>query len=374
MIRIAGAHLTVKSRALDNNTFLFNCKNGVIDLKTGKLIEHKAEYMMTMQSPIEYDAKATCPEWEKFLLEIFPRDEELVRYVQRAVGYSLTGDIREQCFFILHGRGSNGKSTFLDIIAAIMGDYHKTTEADNLTEKGYSSAASPYLAELRGRRFVHATETHADKTLNETLIKRVTGETEISARALYQSPVTIKPQFKLWLATNHRPEIYSQDDGLWRRIRLIPFIAKFYDRNAPDAPENPAYKDMELPDKLRAELPGILRWAVEGCLNWQKDKLIHPDAVKQATGEYREDMDVIGAFISERCEISPGDITSSDQLYDAYKEWAKLSGHATMSKNKFGRKITERGQFERKRGTHGENAYKGISIKDTYAKMMGLGG
>jgi P4 family phage/plasmid primase-like protien len=370
MVRIAGAHLTVSTNALDNYPLLFNCKNGVVDLKTGELNPHSAEYMMTMQSPIEYDPKADCPMWKQFIKSIFIDDDELIQYVQRAVGYSLTGDIREQCFFILHGRGSNGKSTFLDIIAAIMGDYHKTTEADNLTEKGSQSSASPYLVVLRGRRFVKATETHADKTLNETLIKRVTGETELSVRALYQAPITIKPQFKLWLATNHRPEIYSQDDGLWRRIKLIPFKAKFYDRHDPDAPTNGPFKDKDLLNKLRTELPGILTWAVEGCKIWLKEELSVPDAVQNATNEYREDMDIIGNFIEECCVMSRNESVTCNQLYEAYKEWTKQAGHLPCSKNKFGRKISERGQFERIRKTHGENAYKGLNIKDAFGRFV----
>jgi P4 family phage/plasmid primase-like protien len=364
MLKIAAAHLTVNIDALDNTPFLLNVANGVVNLETGELLPHSPKYLQTLSSPIEYRKGAECPAWKRFIKEIFLGDEELIQYVQRAVGYTLTADTREQCFFILHGIGANGKSTFLDIIAAIMGEYHQITNADALMDKGGGgAAASPYLAVLRGKRFVNAAETRSDKALNEAIVKKITGESKIAARALYQQPIVIAPQFKLWLATNHRPDVFSTDEGIWRRIKLIPFRARFYDSYDPDVPTNGPFKDMSLPARLREELSGILSWAVEGCMKWLEAKSLTPaDTVHNAIREYREDMDVIGAFIEERCETHPKNSVAFQRLYNAYRDWCKDSGHSAFSKNRFGRRLTERG-FERTKDIQGERAYKGLGLK-----------
>ena len=207
-------------------------------------------------------------------------------YVQTAVGYSLTGLTSEQCFFVLHGLGDNGKTKLMETIKALMGDYATQTPTETFLVKGRGGQIPNDIAALRGARLVTSVEVDAGRHLSEALIKQVTGEDEVTARFLYKELFTFKPQFKLWLATNHKPVIRGSEHAIWRRIRLIPFTVKI--------PE--AEQDKTLGNKLLSELPGILNWALEGCRLWQAEGLTAPAAVQAATQEYREEMDVLGDF------------------------------------------------------------------------------
>ena len=362
-LKLAQPDLYVDIDTLDRDRLYFNCTNGVIDLTTGKLMKHSPDFYCTKQSNVYYDPKAKCPTWNRFLREILQDDGELISFVQRAVGYSLSGDTREQCMFVLHGKGSNGKSTFLDTIQALMNDYHVKTKADAFMETGRVTDANPFLAMLRSARFVTASETKADRALDESLIKEATGDTTITARNLHQNPFQFSPQFKLWLATNHKPEVRGTDDGIWRRLLLIPFTAQFYDKNDPDAPENGPFKDKLLITRLKNELPGILAWAVKGCLDWQKNGLNPPEIVREATQEYRSEMDVLGTYLEENTIKASMATISCKSLYENYKNWCQENGNAPYSKNKFGRRLYER-HITKGTTPRGEKAYVGIKLRE----------
>lgn len=327
----------VLASALDADSWVFNCQNGTIDLRTGQLRPHDPTDLISKLSPIAFDPDAACPTWESFLRDIFQSDDELIRFVQSAAGYTLTGDTREQVFFILHGCGSNGKSTFLNTLRDIFGDYETKTSTDTLIER--DSSATNGLAALRGARFVNATESSAGKRLAEALVKELTGQDTVSARFLYQEFFTFVPTFKLWLACNHVPLIQGQDHGMWRRVRLIPFGVQFRD---PDDDTGP-YKDKTLPDRLKAEHEGILAWLVRGCLEWQRGGLPGAEAVRFATGQLQNDLDVLGGFLTEHCYFDKHAETPAKSLYDEYCQWAEKNGEKPLTPRWFGVRLKERG-------------------------------
>ncbi|HAH86004.1 MAG TPA: hypothetical protein DCL60_01375 [Armatimonadetes bacterium] len=350
--------ITIQASELDSDPWLLNCLNGTLDLQTGELRPHKREDMITRQVPIAFNPSAECPRWELFLREVFAGDTELIGFVQKAAGYSLAGDTREQCFFILHGNGSNGKSVFLSIIQSVLGEYSAVTGTDTLMEKPTGTIPND-IARLKGMRLVTASETTAGKRLAEGLVKQLTGSDKMSARFLHQEYFEFKPEFKLWLACNHLPRIDGADHAIVRRIKLIPFSVKF--SNPKESPI-PPYMDSELPAKLQNELEGILRWMVEGCLKWQAEGLGFPKAISIATGNYKADMDSLGAFIAECCVTLPHAQVKASDLYSTYTEWCKINSETPMPKRTFGIKIGERGSYLSKRGTGGCNIWCGIGI------------
>ncbi len=259
-------------------------------------------------------------------------DQELIKFLQEAVGYALTGDIREQVIFIFYGTGANGKSTFLVTIHSLLGDYAQQTPTETLLIKRGNGIPND-VARLKGARFVNAAESENGKQLAEALVKQLTGGDKISARFLYGEFFEFDVTFKLFLAVNHKPTVRGNDHAIWRRIRLIPFNVTI-----------PSEKqDKNLTKKLKAELPGILRWAVEGCLLWQKKGLEVPDQVKAATGEYRAEMDIIGDFIADCCKVAPKTKTPFKALYERYKDWCQKNQEEPIGKKDFGRCLTERG-------------------------------
>lgn len=349
-------NIPVLSADMDSDPWALNCPNGIVDLRTGRLSDHDPAKLNTNITSIVYDPKAKCPVWEKFLFEIFDNDAELVQFAQQAVGYSLTGDTREQLFFILYGHGSNGKSTFLSIMRELGGSYATNTSTDTLLDRNNSGIPND-IARLRNVRMVTASETKAGRRLAEELIKQLTGGDPVTARFLHNEFFDFIPKFKLWLACNHQPRIDGQDSGMWRRVRLIPFNVRFQDHDCPEGP----YKDKTLPDRLRAELPGILAWAVSGCLDWQKNGLGKPAAVVAATGRYQQNMDVLGEFIATSCVCMPGAKTKSSELYSAYSEWSERNREKPLSQKMFSLRLEERDQFV-KRPYHGAFYWHGIGL------------
>lgn len=290
MLKLAQPDLVVDAEKLDSDRQLFNCANGVVNLRTGILMQHSSEYYCTNHSNIEFDSNARCPLWMNFLNSIFGGNNELISFVQRSVGYSLTGETKEQCIFVLYGNGSNGKSTFLEVIQSIQNTYHTKTQADAVMNTGKSSDANPFIAMLRSSRMVTASETDENKPLDESMIKEVTGDGTITVRRLHKDPFEFHPQFKLWLATNHKLEIRGTDDGIWCRIMLIPFSAKFYNAEDPNAPIEGSFKDKDMLQKLKAEAKDIFAWAVRSAVNWNKNGLQVLDEVREATEDYRTEM------------------------------------------------------------------------------------
>ena len=347
--------IPVQPAELDFDPSLLNVENGTINLKTGKLQPHRQEDLITKIAPVEYDPEAKCPLFDKFLDRMMGENEDLKRFLQKAVGYSLTGDTSEQCLFMLHGAGQNGKSTFIETIRALQGDYARQTEfATFLANDRGNDRVRNDLARLDGARFVSAVEAEPGQRLSEVVVKQITGSDKIAARFLYQEFFEFVPQFKLFLATNHKPDIRGTDLAIWRRVRLIPFAVTI--------PENE--RDNHLLDRLKAELPGILNWALDGCLDWQEDGLRVPREVEVATSEYREEMDPIASFIEEHCVLGPDNQNSAAILYKSYMGWCDEEGERPITKKAFGMRLSERG-FEQIRinTTEGQvRGWKGLSL------------
>ena len=321
----------------DARPMLLTVANGTLDLETGRLLPHDRAHLSTKVAPVHWNPEAPCPTWEKFLRDVFAERQDMVDYVQRAVGYSLTGDTSEQCLQLMHGTGSNGKSTFLEIMQALMGDYGAQADFTTFLE-GKGDGPRNDIARLVGARMVRSSEVGEGKRFNESLVKALTGSETIAARFLYSESFEFTPQFKLWFAANHKPTIRGQDHAIWRRVRLIPFDVQFTgDR-----------RDSKIKQKLMAELPGILVWAVAGCLLWRKHGLNPPADVVAATEEYRRESDVIGAFLEDCCIASPGYEVPASELYHAFKRWAKDNGEYELSQTAFGRRLDERGFSSRK--------------------------
>jgi len=295
----------------DTDPWLLNCLNGTIDLKNGELRPHNRDDLITRMVPVEYDAKATCPLFLKFLDRIMGGNQSLISFLQKILGYSLTGSTREQCLFFLYGLGANGKSTLLNIVQSLWGDYATRTSSETFLAKKPGSIPND-VAALRGARLAIAVEVEQGRRLAEVLVKEMTGGDTISARFMRAEWFSFKPQFKILLAANHKPIIRGTDFAIWRRIRLIPFTVQIPKEE----------QDRDLPEKLSAELPGILNWAVAGCLQWHFGGLELPKEVDDATQDYRAEMDVLGGFIAERCIVDPGADATAAELYKSYTVWA----------------------------------------------------
>ncbi len=338
---------------LDQQPWLLNCLNGTIDLRTGRLSPPHREDWLTRQAPITYDPHALAPRWSAFLDQIMDHDAALVAFLQRAMGYSLTGDTTEQVFFVLHGRGANGKSVFLDTLLALLQEYGRRVAFETFITQPYGGSTRMNLAAIAGARLVTASESEENQKLAESLLKDITGGEKQEARLLYHDPFEFRPTAKIWLATNHKPQIRGSDHAIWRRVRLIPFAVTI--------PEE--QQDRNLTQKLRDELPGILAWAVQGCLAWQREGLQTPPAVRVATDAYREESDVIGPFITERCLLRPTASALSSEIYQAYLGWCEENRERPLTQRTFGARLSERG-LENRKTTNGKRGWVGIGLLD----------
>jgi putative DNA primase/helicase len=336
----------------DSNPWIFNVANGTLDLRTGELRPHDPAELITKIAPVEYDAAVTCPRWKSFVEEIFGGDRDMARFLQAAIGYSLSGSIREQIFLILHGSGANGKSTLLSILGKLLGDYAQAASPETFIEKRTNDGARNDLARLRGARLVTTIETSERQRLAANLVKAITGGDQLTARFLYQEHFDFAAVFKLWLSTNNKPTFRGDDRGMARRIRLVPFNQCFEGERC----------DPELREKLEAELPGILTWAIEGCLQWQQEGLKSPEAVVKATEDYRQENDSLSAFFDEKCEIDlKAEILASD-LYREYKSWCEQNGERPETQTWLGRRLSDRG-FRKKKGRI--VSWRGLRLTDT---------
>ena len=307
-----------------------NCQNGIVNLRNGELMPHAPEFMMTKMCLSEYDIRNGKPKmWLKFLDDVCNGDQELIRYLQKCVGYSLTGSTREQCAFFLYGLGNNGKSTFLDTIADMLGNYAANAQPDTLMTKrnDMGGGANSDIARLKSARFVVTEEPSEGVRLNEGLVKQLTGGGKVTCRFLFGDEFEYEPEFKIWIATNHKPVIRGTDVGIWRRIRLIPFEVNI--------PKEKVDKGLKY--KLREEMPQILRWAVEGCMLYAKEGLEMPACVRKATDEYKNEMDLLQTFV-DACVIIDYTVVKgvpANELYAAYVRWAEQNNEYVMTSRKF---------------------------------------
>jgi putative DNA primase/helicase len=357
MVNVAAseAGIPVVPSALDSDLWMMTIINGTEDLRTGELRSHRREDLITKLAPVTFDPEATAPTWEKFLNSVFPGTPQVVRFLQKAVGYSLTGDTREQALLFLHGNGANGKTTFIRTIQELMGDYAKQAAPDLLMMK-YGTEHPTGLADLAGARVVVCIEAQEGKRLAEALVKQMTGQDRMKGRRMREDYWEFSPTHKIWLVANHKPRIGGTDYAIWRRIRLIPFTVTFH---PPESEEEPK-QDPLLAEKLRAERSGILNWAIEGCLAWQREGLVPPAEVQAATAAYREESDVIGMFLAERCLIDPTERAKAGDLYRAYVEWCQANGERPVNQTVFGGKLAERGlEHARPSGIH---TWRGIGL------------
>ena len=326
--------ITATGEQFDDNDWLLACGNGVIDLTTGELLPGDPAQMLTLSTGVEYDAYAECPRWLQFLDEIFLGDKDLISFIRRAIGYTLSGSTREQCLFLCYGSGANGKSVFLSVLHDILGEYAHNADfatfMEGQTQSG--SSATPDVIALKGARLVTASEVKEDRRINEARIKSLTGGDKVTGRPLYGEPLTFVPSFKLWLAVNHRPIIRETGPAIWRRMRLIPFRAYF----------PPETADPDLKETLLAEAPGILAWAVAGCAAWQAGGLPTPEAVVAETASYKDAQDIIAAFLEACCEEGPGKQVRAGTLYNVYRRWCEENGERPLSSTAFGARMGEK--------------------------------
>lgn len=350
-LALAKSDVPILPRELDSKPWLLNIENGTLDLCTGKLLPHRRDDMLTKLAPVVFDPAAECPTWLAFLERIMDGNQSLISFLQRAVGMSLTGVVRDHVLMFCYGTGANGKSVFLNTIKRMLGDdYGLNAPPELLLVKQQSGAHPTEMASLHGKRFVCAIELDDGRRFAESTIKSMTGSDPITTRRMYENFWTFEPQHHLWVAGNHKPTVRGNDWGIWRRIRLIPFAVTI----------PPEQQDAELSEKLLAELSGILNWAIIGCQDWQEHGLSEPTEVMAATKEYRAAMDVVGEYLEERCKLAkPLTIKASD-LYGDFKAWANEAGEYVPSQKQFGAKLTERGI---ERYTNNGTYYRGIDLR-----------
>ena len=345
-------YVIVKHGEFDKEDMLLNTESGYVDLSNGELHDHDIDKKFSHQTLAEYSDNVDAPLWDKFLNQIFNSDEELIHYVQKAIGYSFTGSVDEQCLFILNGRGRNGKSVFSNVVSDVAGNYAKQMNVQTIVaKKNQSGSANSDIARLEGARIVTSSELNEGDRFDESLVKQLTGGDKILARFLYGSEFEYKPKFKIWMATNHLPIIRGTDDGIWRRIKIIPFNIQI--------PKEKVDKKLEY--KLKAEYTGILNWIVQGAIMWQQEGLEDPEAVRQVIENYRAEMDPLDAFLEECCTTGQNYSIKAREMYDAYHEWAKESEEYKMSMTKFGREMSKKLLRAKKRdGWY----YVGLKLKE----------
>jgi len=342
----------------DKDPYILNCANVLMNLECGEGKEHNPMQKARMQTNAQYITNAPCPNWLKFIDTIFQNNQELIEYVQRALGYSISGDTSEQCLFICYGTGQNGKSTFIRVVTEILGSYAGVINMSAFLENNNDVTRSD-LAGLKGKRFVSANETNSNKQFDSAILKKVTGEDKIKCRFLYKDYFEYAPTFKIWMALNHLPFVNEQTKAFWRRIKVIPFTAQIPDGQI----------DKNLTQKLLAESEGILYWMVQGFQKWKKNGLGTCQAVEEITKEYKEDNDTLKDFLEQYCEISSDYEAITTDLYNAYEKYCDANNvkeHFRLSQRNFAMKLKERG-FERTKhiriGDDEFRGFKGLRLK-----------
>ena len=335
--------LAVPDDALDRDPWLLNCLNGTVDLRTGTIKAHDPADYITKLVPLAYDPNARSSAWETVVARVTLEEgittRPLARFLQRWFGYCATGSTREQCFVVHYGQGSNGKSTILDTVAEVLGDY-AATAAPGLLVGGGKDRHPTEVADIFGRRMVTAHETGEGGALKEDVVKQLTGGDKVKARFMRADFFEFDPTHKLQLLTNHKPQIRGQDNGIWRRVLLMPYMARFAVVEEVVAGRAHYVRDTGIAERLKAELQGVLTWIVEGAKAWAQEGLQPPDAVLAASRDYQTEQDRVGQFLAECCEMDPTAREPlaggfGDGVYGAYKAWTAENGIYALSKLKF---------------------------------------
>lgn len=346
----------VKTEHLDADPWMLNCPNGTLNLRTGDVVAPSPDSLITKVAGVAYDPDARCPTWERFLSRIFEGDTELIAYIQRFMGYCLTGSVQEQMMVYFYGQGANGKSTMTVVLQKLLGEYAVTSPSSMLLARMNDQHPTAF-ADLRGARLTVCQEIEQGRAWDEALLKQLTGDDIIRARRMHRDFFEFHPSHKIAMSANHRPTVKGVDHGIWRRIRLVPFLATIGESE----------RDQALKEKLELELPGILNWVLAGCIAWQRQGLGTCQAVEKGTAEYREEEDVIGQFLGASMHVHvEGEITKKE-LYFAYANWSGQEGEKEpMSPKVFVSKMRAKGFTEKM--VRGERMWKGVMQKGAGSK------
>lgn len=362
LMKDAADCMMIEASAFDSKPYLMNCRNGTCDLRDGSFREHDRADFLTMRTAFDYTLKRVrCPRWERFIAEVTENDMDKMDFLQRALGYSILGTGREECMFILHGKTTrNGKSTLLDALQHMLGDYATVAPVELICRADRArntESANPVLARLKGRRMVTMAESDRSGRLDEAVIKQYTGGEEVTARELYQAPMTFKPQFTLWLSCNDLPAVRDKSLFASERVRLIEF-----NRHFSDAEQDKGLKEyFAEPEAMR----GIFSWLLEGCRKYQERGLAMPERLRAPVRQYEKDNDLVLQFLEEYCEKAPGQSIRAKAIYDTYKLWCRSNGYYVASAKKFNAELSAHPEwYERKGAAKGVAVYYGIRLKE----------
>lgn len=362
MVKDAGADktITVQMDAFDRDKYLFNCHNGTINLRTGEFRPHTPDDRLTKLTEVDYDPDATCPRWLTFMDEVFEGDKDRIRYLQKAIGYAMSGDTRLECMFILYGPTSrNGKGTTMETVLRILGEYGRTAKPEMLSKKGFADSSGPSedVARLNGARMVNVSEPEKSMVIDASLTKQMTGNNTLTARYLRENSFEFKPQFKLFIDTNHLPQISDMTLFESDRIRIIPFNRHFE--------ENERDIDLKSFFAKPENLSGILNWCLEGFRLYQKEGLKMPESVASATQEYRDRSDRISMFTKQCLERKAGQELRSSAIYTRYKDWCSENGFKYENAANFKKKMETAGfVYQRRRPWNEKDANPTPMIND----------
>lgn len=361
LMKDAADSMRIEAEQFDTHPYLINCKNGTYDLESMEFREHRWQDFLTMQTNFEYSVQdVRCERWEKFIQEVTQNDYEKADYLQRALGYSILGTSKEECMFILHGKTTrNGKSTMLDAIQHLLGDYSTVAPVELICRSDRAKnaeAANPVLAKLKGKRMVTMSESDTAGKLDEATIKQYTGGEDITARELYQSAITYKPQFTMWLSCNDLPAVKDKSLFASDRVRVIEF-----NRHFTDAEQDKGLKDyFESPEAMK----GIFTWLIAGYFKYRRFGLRMNDNMKAVVKQYERDNDLVLQFLEEKCERDDNVSTKAKTLYDTYKIWCKSNGYYVCSMKKFNAEVTAHPEWYGEKGvTSGVAVYRGLTLK-----------
>ncbi len=351
------ASLAIRADVLDTDPWLLNVLNGTLDLRTGELRPHQPQDLMTKLAPVAYDPDARSELWDAFLRDVTGGDDELTVYLQRAAGYSLTGSVDEHAVFFVYGPPATGKSRFTGAVKDMLGDYAIQTAFDTFLATRFGGGGSNDIADLAGARLVLATEADRGRRFAEARLKHLTGGDTVRARQLYERNFEFKPQFKLWLAANDAPRVNNDDEGMFRRMNIVPFTHI--------VPEEK--RDKHLGDKLAMPeaRSAILAWAIRGCLEWQQDGLRAPRLVSDATAQYRDEQDPLQYFLDEWCDLALDRTIPKAKLWQAYLAWAKSDSlRFPLTRHEFTTRIAKMPQIKDRRATGGTRIWVGIDVRE----------